>query len=358
MQTCSLKFGSWASDSQEISMCPDNMTGLSDQYVHNGEWEIEEIKSKRNVIQYRYEAFDDVTVTITIGRVYYVYCVNFIIPCFLISTMIFLGFILPPECGERIGLSITVLLAMTVFQQLTSNIFPPFDFPLLAQYYLATSVEISISLLATTIVLNFTARKNTKLPRLMRKVLLEWTARVVFLRKTVERSCPKRKRNRSIRRGKSVTEYKDNPAAKQNGAFTDIEEPTSGNVKRKDDGLVTELKSVFIISKNLDYGGLRYANSVKSSDLNGHITGDEIMLNSLETDGACDSDSNVSFTGVLDENGEELEENELATRHWEWIMAARVLDRALLLFSIIAGIVTVLAIFGRAPRLQKLLLGS
>lgn len=360
MQTCSLKFGSWASNSKDISMCPDNMTGISDQYVHNGEWEIVEITSKRNVVQYRYEAFDDVTITVTIGRVYYVYCVNLIIPCFLISTMIFLGFILPPECGERIGLSITVLLAMTVFQQLTSNIFPSFDFPLLGQYYFATSVEISISLLATTVVLNFTARKNTKMPRWMRKFLLEWTARVVLLRKTVERSCPKpkQKRTRSVRRDKKVTEYKDNHAARRNGGLTVVDEQTSGNVERKDDGLVTEIKKVFLISKNLDYGGMRYANSVKSPVMNGHKTGDDIALNSIESDGTWECDSTLSFTGVLDENGEELDESELAIRHWEWIMAARVLDRALLWISIIAGIVTFFAIFLRAPRLQSLLFGS
>lgn len=360
MQTCSLKFGSWASSSNDIRMCPENMTGISNQYVKNGEWEIIEVTSKRNVVQYRYEAFDDVTVTIVIGRVYFVYCVNLIVPCFLISTMIFLGFILPPECGERIGLSITVLLAMTVFQQLTSNIFPSFDFPLLGQYYFATSVEISISLLATTVVLNFTARKNKKMPCWMRKLLLEWTARVVLLRKTVQKSCPKPKRKKSIRSGsKRVTDYKDNQTARRNGAFAVIDETTSGNLERKDDGLVTELQNVFIISKNLDYAGLRYANSVQSSDLNGHNTkGDDIMLNSLESEGVWESESTVSFTGVLDENGEELEENELTLRHWEWIMAARVLDRALLWVSIICGIVTFFAIFLKAPRLQKILSGS
>jgi len=362
MQTCSLKFGSWASSSKDIRMCPENMTGISNQYVNNGEWEIIEVTSKQNVVQYRYETFDDVTVTIVIGRVYFVYCVNLIIPCFLISTMIFLGFILPPECGERIGLSITVLLAMTVFQQLTSNIFPSFDFPLLGMYYFATSVEISISLLATTVVLNFTAGKNKKMPRWMRKLLLEWTARVVLLRKTVEKSCPKPKHKKSMRRGtkRVATEYKDKQTARTNPAFAAaIDETTPGNLERKDDGLVAELKNVFIISKNLDYAGLRYANSVQSSNLNGHnSSGDEIMLNNLESDGAWESESTVSFTGVLDENGEELEENELTLRHWEWIMAARVLDRALLWVSIIGGIVTFLAIFLRAPRFQEILFRS
>ena len=362
MQTCSLKFGSWASSSKDIRMCPENMTGISNQYVNNGEWEIIEVTSKQNVVQYRYETFDDVTVTIVIGRVYFVYCVNLIIPCFLISTMIFLGFILPPECGERIGLSITVLLAMTVFQQLTSNIFPSFDFPLLGMYYFATSVEISISLLATTVVLNFTAGKNKKMPRWMRKLLLEWTARVVLLRKTVEKSCPKPKHKKATRRGSTrvATGYKDKQTARTNAAFAAaIDETTPGNLERKDDGLVAELKNVFIISKNLDYAGLRYANSGHTSNLNGHNTsGDEIMLNNLESDGAWESESTVSFTGVLDENGEELEENELTLRHWEWIMAARVLDRALLWVSIICGIVTFLAIFLRAPRFQEILFGS
>ncbi|KAJ7387053.1 hypothetical protein OS493_004017 [Desmophyllum pertusum] len=40
MQTCSLKFGSWASGSHQLRMCPLNMTGKSNQYVDNGEWEI------------------------------------------------------------------------------------------------------------------------------------------------------------------------------------------------------------------------------------------------------------------------------------------------------------------------------
>ena len=361
MQTCSLKFGSWASSSQQLTMCTENTkVGKSNQYVDNGEWDIIGIEGKRNVVQYSTGAFDDVTVTIVIGRVYFVFCVNLIIPCFLISSMIFLGFILPPECGERIGLSITVLLAMTVFQQLTSNIFPSFDFPLLGQYYFATSVEISISLLATTVVLNFTARKNKKMPRWMRTLLLDWMARVIFLRKTVERSCPKPKRKRSMRRCKNAREYKDHQEARENGNVTHEQimtsETTPDNFERKDDHLVAELKTMFMMSKNLDYGGLRYANSVQSAHLNG-LSNNFNISSSPESDGVWD-ETNVSFTGVLDENGEELGENELKLRQWEWIMAARVLDRALLWVSIIAGFMTFVAIFLRAPRVQELLFGS
>ena len=330
--------------------------------MDNGEWDIIEVDSKRHTVQYNQGKFDDVTVTIVIGRVYFVFCVNLIIPCFLISTMIFLGFILPPECGERIGLSITVLLAMTVFQQLTSNIFPSFDFPLLGQYYFATSVEISISLLATTVILNFSARAKKKMPRWLRTLLLKWTARIVLLRKTVERSCPKPKHKANIRRRKGMTKFKDHRETRHNEVVTHEQvitgESFTDNLHRKDDRLGTELKSMFTFkSENLDYGGWPYANSVKNAQLNGHCSGNHnFALRSPENEVAWEK-SGESFTGVLDENGEELEENELNLRQWEWIMAARVLDRALLWVSIITGIVTFFAIFMRAPRLQALLFG-
>lgn len=50
--------------------------------------------------------------------------VNLVVPCSLIAMMVLLSFILPPESGERIGLGITVLMAMAIFQELTSNKLP------------------------------------------------------------------------------------------------------------------------------------------------------------------------------------------------------------------------------------------
>ena len=50
--------------------------------------------------------------------------VNLVVPCSLIAVMVLLSFILPPESGERIGLGITVLMAMAIFQELTSAKLP------------------------------------------------------------------------------------------------------------------------------------------------------------------------------------------------------------------------------------------
>ena len=50
--------------------------------------------------------------------------VNLVVPCSLIGLMVLLSFVLPPESGERVGLGITVLMAMAIFQELTSNKLP------------------------------------------------------------------------------------------------------------------------------------------------------------------------------------------------------------------------------------------
>ena len=365
IQTCALKFGSWASSSRELTMTAGNASCKSNHYVDNGEWHLIQVTKTRNVDAYHYGEFDDVTITIVIGRQYFTFCVNLIIPCFLISSMIFLGFTLPPECGERIGLSITVLLAMTVFQQLTANIFPSFDFPLLGQYYFATSVEISLSLIATTIVLNFTARTQKKIPQWLRILLLKWIARVVFLKKTVERSYPKpskRKRSSRHRSEGGSRKYRENEVtgAAQNGSIGQIteDESASENNKRKDDRLVEQLKSVLKTNRTIDLelGVQRYVQPANSFEFktDGH---GNFMHGFPETQEIWVED-NSPFTGVHDENGEELGEDELTLRKWEWVMAARVLDRALLLFSIVMGIATFFAIFSRAPRLQELLFGE
>lgn len=48
-----------------------------------------------------------------------------------------------------------------------------------------------------------------------------------------------------------------------------------------------------------------------------------------------------------------LSQDELAIRHWEWTLVARILDRFFLIVAIVCGIVTVAAIFLPAPKLWR-----
>ena len=52
------------------------------------------------------------------------FVVNLIFPCILISFMTILGFSLPPDSGEKIGLEVTTLLAIIMFSQIITALIP------------------------------------------------------------------------------------------------------------------------------------------------------------------------------------------------------------------------------------------
>ena len=53
------------------------------------------------------------------------YVLSLMFPSILISSIALLGFILPPESGEKVSLEITVLLSIAVFMLMVSDIMPP-----------------------------------------------------------------------------------------------------------------------------------------------------------------------------------------------------------------------------------------
>lgn len=348
IQKCELKFGSLVYDTHTMNIKPLKGLKFPSQYFQeNGEWDIYEVKMQR-IEEYHCcsdTPFIKITVTIKMGRESMDYFINLIVPCCLISSMIFLGFILPPESGERIGLSITVLLAMTVFQQLTSEIMPSYDFPILGQYYFAIIMEIGASVVVTTMILNFYHRTNRKMPGWVKKLVIGWIATIVFLtntsekrnivrRKTMRRSRRKRQRSRiqNDSRNRSIKTKPDDIKDQQNQGFNmvtfsdtiycgpSVSEPVNADIEN--------------LGRQVNYGVNSYAfqNSPETLD---------VPLKNNEESRPYMDDSDT------------LSDDELAIRHWEWTLVARILDRFFLVVAIICGIVTVSAIFLRAPKLWQ-----
>ena len=95
----------------------------------NTEWEqVEAVLSntsfKYELVEGFYEIHSGVNVTISMRRLPNFYIMYLVIPSFLISAVTVLVFALPPESGERIGLSITSLLSYTVFLLMVSEVTP------------------------------------------------------------------------------------------------------------------------------------------------------------------------------------------------------------------------------------------
>ena len=153
-------------------------------FIPNGEWVLVGMPSKLNKVFYnccKYP-FYDVTLHLIIKRKPLYYVFNLILPCALIATLTLLKFFIPPESGEKVGLGITVLLAMTVFLLLVADTLPATsdDIPLLGQYFVATMFVTALSLVGTCIVLNFFHRNpaTSPMPRWVRVVILGYMAKV------------------------------------------------------------------------------------------------------------------------------------------------------------------------------------
>ena len=114
------------------------------EFYMSVEWDILEVPAIRNVKYYTCcdEPYLDITFNITMRRKTLFYTVNLIIPCMGISFLTILVFYLPSDSGEKVSLSISILLSLTVFFLLLAEIIPPTSLvvPLLGKFVLFTMI--------------------------------------------------------------------------------------------------------------------------------------------------------------------------------------------------------------------------
>lgn len=61
------------------------------------------------------QSYPNVTYYIVMKRRPLFYVFNMILPSILITIVGFLGFLIPPDSGEKVSMGVTTLLSMTVF---------------------------------------------------------------------------------------------------------------------------------------------------------------------------------------------------------------------------------------------------
>lgn len=144
-QNCTLKFRSWTYDHTEVDFILTSDFASRDDFTPSGEWDIVSLPARKNEDP-NDDTYLDITYDFVIQRKPLFYTINLIIPCVLITSLAILVFYLPSDCGEKIMLCISVLLALTVFLLLISKIVPPTSLavPLIGQYGCQYQIEGSI----------------------------------------------------------------------------------------------------------------------------------------------------------------------------------------------------------------------
>jgi len=157
-QTCHLIFGSWTYNENEIKL-EFIKAELVDMEVYEPSaiWDVIDapasLVKKRSRIEFQ----------LRIRRKTLFYTVVLIIPTVLMAFLSMAVFFLPTDSGEKMTLTISVLLSIVVFLLLVSKILPPTSstIPLMAKYLLLTFVLNVITIMVTVIIINVYHRSPT-----------------------------------------------------------------------------------------------------------------------------------------------------------------------------------------------------
>lgn len=154
-------------------------------FIKNGEWNLIDLNAILVLKKYSCcdESYPEVHYNFIIRRrpLYYVF--NMVFPCLLITLVAFLGFYLPPGSSEKVSIGITTLLSITVFLMLVSESMPPTSehLPLLGIYYAVTIgiVSFSTAMAVVTLHINNKGSRGKKVPKIIKKIFLNYLAKIV-----------------------------------------------------------------------------------------------------------------------------------------------------------------------------------
>ena len=143
-QHCKIELENWSYDGRHVNLTYKHDYIDVDNYHVSGLWEMEKTSVQRKDLYY--EAFGNVPFPEVIFNIYLqrksaYYGMNIIVPLLLMIMIALLVFWLPADSGEKIGLAITVLLAMSVFLVIVSDSTPKnSDFqPIMCKYLFSPS---------------------------------------------------------------------------------------------------------------------------------------------------------------------------------------------------------------------------
>lgn len=148
-QSCEVLFVVWGYAVSEIAA-----RALSDKvnlhvYTAHGMWDL----TDTSVASYSdpVRQLTTITIVLEMKRISTFHLINMILPIVLVGLLNNLVFLLPAQSGERVGYSITVLLAIAVFQTIASDNLPTVSKPRISLLCIKLLIDLVLSALVMTL---------------------------------------------------------------------------------------------------------------------------------------------------------------------------------------------------------------
>uniref|UniRef100_A0A7N9AUX3 Cholinergic receptor, nicotinic, alpha 1 (muscle) n=1 Tax=Mastacembelus armatus TaxID=205130 RepID=A0A7N9AUX3_9TELE len=216
-QNCSMKLGTWTYDGLLVVINPDNDRPDLSNFMESGEWVLKDYRSWKHWVYYTCcpdTPYLDITYHFLMLRLPLYFIVNVIIPCMLFSFLTALVFYLPTDSGEKMTLSISVLLSLTVFLLVIVELIPSTSsaVPLIGKYMLFTMVFVIASIIITVIVINTHHRSPSThtMPAWIRKVFIETIPNMMFF-STMKRPSQEIRQKRLFPTDMDISDISGNP---------------------------------------------------------------------------------------------------------------------------------------------------
>ncbi|XP_061173403.1 neuronal acetylcholine receptor subunit alpha-7-like [Saccostrea echinata] len=147
-QSCLVSFAVWGYSSAEVMLKSlDNKVRLH-VYSPHGTWDLIDTLVLSNVDT---RGLVLMNITLVMERISTFHMINMILPIVFVGLLNILVFLLPAQSGERVGYSITVLLAIAVFQTIASDNLPSVSKPKLSLLCIKLLADLILSALVMTL---------------------------------------------------------------------------------------------------------------------------------------------------------------------------------------------------------------
>ncbi|KAK3101941.1 hypothetical protein FSP39_007526 [Pinctada imbricata] len=141
-QVCVVVFMLHGYTNKEIHLRTINSEVNLALYSRHGLWDLQ---NTRTYVEFKFGTIIEYHIEFTLKRESQFYVVGLILPIATMGILNLLVFLLPPESGERVGFSITVLLALAVFLTIASDSLPKTSKPSIPLICVKLYVDMVIS---------------------------------------------------------------------------------------------------------------------------------------------------------------------------------------------------------------------